>query len=330
MRLSRATAGLVLAAALAAWSPPASARDDDDAPRCEAVRLRVDPGLGPRWRSAASALRAELETLRPPECAEVAIDLDPDAAGAAVRARASDGREAKRTLRDPRGLVPVVLGLLAVAPANVEGEGSDADATDGVPAGPAPDDPLDLPPADEHPRILRVERPRELGLAMGVATGARAGLPTEVAMADLEVHADVLVRDWILGAGLRYAPFAASPRFTPGDGDTYEETAIALGVGRRLHAGRSGFDLMLVPSVAFVSIESNGPVGADTGRDHAQWRLGGAGRWSYPFARGWRFTTTLDSELAPGALAHHHASYTVAPFPAWTLGLRIGAMADLL
>jgi hypothetical protein len=314
----RPLCAMLASATVVATAPALRAAEVGENLPCHSVRLAIDPRLDATWTSAATDLRAKLEGLGPSECGHVAIAVDRDVRGAAVRALASDGRETRRTLGNPRSLAPVVLGLLAMAPDEPSARQPSALAL--------AVDPRELPPPDEKP-ATPLDHPKDLGLTVGVATGVRAGLPTQVAMADAELRVDLHVREWFVLASLRYAPIAASPRFLNNDGDTYSEIAVALGVGRTFRAGPSTFDLALVPSVAVLSMETSD----DVDQDLAELRIGGSGRWAYPIGGNWRFTVTLDSDLAPGAFAgSSRADPTLPPFPAWTMGLRVGAAASLL
>jgi hypothetical protein len=178
------------------------------------------------------------------------------------------------------------------------------------------------------PKRARAPEIETIGLELGFAVGIRVGVPTDVAMAELEMRVDLHVRDWIVLLGLRYAPVAAISSIAA-DADSYGEGALVLGVGRELRWGRSSLDLVASPTLAFVSMETDSPV--EKSGSLAQLRLAGAARFGYAIGRDWRFTITLDSELAPGSLVKaRYADPALPPLPAWTLGLRLGASARLL
>jgi hypothetical protein len=62
-----------------------------------------------------------------------------------------------------------------------------------------------------------------------------------------------------------------------------------------------------------------------------EFRVGAAARWSVPVSPGWRFTLTLDTDLAPEGVARPvRVEPEEPPLPAWTGSLRLGASGELL
>jgi hypothetical protein len=48
-----------------------------------------------------------------------------------------------------------------------------------------------------------------VNVAIGLSTGIRVGVPTDVTMWDSEAQVDVILRDWLIFALIRYAPLGA-------------------------------------------------------------------------------------------------------------------------
>jgi hypothetical protein len=289
---------------------------------CATLDIEVAADLDPAWTAVAATVPAALQrVLSPDECAHAAVSLacGPKAGSAEVTLRTADGRVATRRVEEPRGLFPVILGLLAGAPAQPP---------------PSSGGPHAEPDRNEVPdfRVPAPEPPRPgdtgAGLVVGFALGARGGLPSRVLMADIELFAEVILRSWIVLATVRYAPIATLPGVTL-DGDQYEEAALGLGVGRRFQWGPSSLDVSFVPTLAIVSMETDSPVEASG--TVSDLRLDASGRYGYATGRNWRFQVTLDTDVAPdGLIRARHPSPTLPAVPAWTLGLRLGMAASLL
>jgi hypothetical protein len=296
---------------------------------CELVSVDAAPGLEPTWLRAADDLRATLaHELTGQECIALRLQLDPSPDGVLVRVHSADGRETLRTVRDSRALVPVVLGLLATVPVD-----HPAPPRSDPPAGPSPRPAV---PGDPGPRELAdsgglhaaepaVSAP--VGVVLGLSTGIRGGVPTDVAMWDNELRIDAILHAWTLVAQLRYAFLGQVAGIAP-DTDVYEEIGLGFGAGKQLEWGRNVLDLTVSPSVVFVNIERDAPV--EKAGELAQLRIGAAARYRYRLGL-WSFTLTLDSEIAPGSLIRErHPDSSLPPIPAWTLGLRVGAATSLL
>jgi hypothetical protein len=165
-------------------------------------------------------------------------------------------------------------------------------------------------------------------VTLGISTGVRVGVPTDVAMWDTELRADVLLRNWSILVFMRYAPLAAVSGIAP-DTDAYQEMGVGFGVGREFRWGRHTLDVTASPSVVFVTLEADSPMEEEG--ELAQFRFNAAARYGYGLGRGWRFTLTLDSEAAPSSLIKaRYADPALPPVPAWTVGFRLGAAASLL
>jgi hypothetical protein len=307
---------------------PADGNAEDSV--CELVALDASPDLDPPWRRAADDLRAALaHELTGAECLPFRLRVEPSTEGVVVRAQSADGLETTRAVRDPRALVPVVLGLLASAPVEHPAPSSPQAPSTAQPVTPARVDVEVRDSADL--RVPRAEGnvvPASVGVALGLSTGVRVGLPTDVIVWDSELRADVLLHDWSILAFMRYA-FLGAVSGIAADTDEYEEIGMGFGVGRELRWGRHTLDLTASPAVVFVNMESDGAMTKEG--EGAQLRINAAARYGYGLGRGWRFTLTLDSEAAPSSLAKaKYAEPGLPPLPAWTVGLRVGAAASLL
>ena len=288
---------------------------------CALVALEASPALDAAWRRATEDLRATLaHELTEPECVPLRLWVEPSTAGAVVRAQSMDGRETTRPVRDPRALVPVVIGLLASAP--VEHAASAPPETPS--AGLERDDTPGFAPRE---RAENVAAP-PVRVALGLSTGVRMGVPTDVAMWDSELRVDVLLQDWSILAFMRYAPLGFVSAIAL-DSDAYTEIGVGFGVGRELRWGRHTLDLSASPSVVFVTLETDNPVEREG--ELSQFRINAAARYGYGTGSWWRLTVTLDSEAAPSSIVKaRYPVPTLPPAPAWTVGLRLGASTTLL
>jgi hypothetical protein len=301
---------------------------------CDLVKVEVSPALRSEWLEGAEELRSTLaRDLKGPACIPVALRVEPSSSGAVVRARTADGRETVRPLANPQALVPVVFGLLASAPAEVpatpfpaESQNA-ASATHPPPSANVEEDPLDVPEFPVQRAVKSTSAPA-VHVAIGLSTGVRAGVPTDVIMWDSELRVDVALHDWLIFALMRYAPLGAISGVAA-DTDAYEELGLGFGAGRRWSWGRQVLDITASPSAVFVNEEVDSPT--EVSGEVAQLRIAGAARYGYEIGSGWRFTVTLDTEIAPSSvIKERRADRALAPVPMWTAGLRLGASAGVL
>jgi hypothetical protein len=295
---------------------------------CGLVTIEAPLIQSPAWQSAVEDLRIALHhELTGLECAPIALFVEPAQADSVmVRARSADGRETRRPVPDPRALVPIVLGLLASAPAEPPSKTTPAARSPSRPPR-AEADPHDVPDF-APPSPSKVTSPSPVNVSLGISTGVRVGVPTDVAMWDSEVRADVLFHDWLVMALIRYAPLAAVSGLAP-DTDAYGELGFGFGAGRHWRWDRQTLELTLAPSIVLVALEIDSP--KERSGELAQLRVTAAARYGYGLGRGWRFTVTLDTEVAPSSLIQaRYANPALPPIPAWTAGLRLGAAASLL
>ena len=279
---------------------------------CRVAEVSGEPAPGPAWRAAFDGLARELAVAPGAACNGVELTVTWAHDGARVGARTADGLETSRLVTSPLALSAVAFGLLAAAP--VEPPSSDADPRDRPPPDPPAVRHAPTPPADTLSHV-----------SVSLASGVRAGFPTNVVMVDVELRADLFIHGWLVTMSMRATPLGISQRLQD-DPDGYEETAIAFALGRELLVGRSAFDLTAGPNLTYIWME-NDKANLDT--EHAQLRLAALARWGYGVTRRVRLNVTVDGEIAPSGIARTDFEAGLAPFPAFTVGLRIGAEAAL-
>jgi hypothetical protein len=175
----------------------------------------------------------------------------------------------------------------------------------------------------------------------GASAGARVAVPGAITMVDVEVHADVIIDQWLLFLSIRNVPAGLFAEQGV-DADAYQETAAGLGVGRRFDLAQATLDLAFEPSLVATRMEYDYPPGSESngiqGND-VELRVGGVVRLGLPLSRSWQLTLTADTDLAPGNVtnpAHINLPAGVPmpaggiTFPAWTTGLRLGVAGALL
>jgi hypothetical protein len=146
-------------------------------------------------------------------------------------------------------------------------------------------------------------------------------------MADLEARADVVAHGWLVLAAVRYAPLGTRVGADAVPGYAYDEIALSVGFGRRVPLGNAALDITLAAEAVIMTEEGDVPADGVGGTD-AQVRVDGAARLVVPLGSRWRPSVTLDTEFAPPAPIHVDAR--LPPLPTWTMGLRAGAVGDLL
>ncbi len=296
-----------------AAAPPAS---------CNAVRVVESGELAAAWGPAVSALRAQVARLSPAECTDVTLVVQAQRGGVLLTASTSDGRRGERALSRPASLVPVALGLIASVPPE--------ESTESPPTPEEAPTPTALPPPDAPAPPVRTESrpPPTVHLDVALSAGGRFGFPTRVGMAELEARADAVADSWLVAASARFAPFgahlgAAIP------GYAYDEVVLGLGFGRRWTAGAAALDVTVSPELAVMTEEGDLPADGTGGTD-SEVRVAAAARVHVPLGDRWKPSLTLDAELAPLARAPLRVDAALPPLPTWTLGLRAGAVGDLL
>lgn len=291
---------------------------------CAAVTMSVSDELPVAWRQAADGVRAQLAELEPSECIASSLRLVMNDGAVDVVATRPDGTRAQRRVARPGSLLPIVMGLVVSVPepSAIDADSSSADgAALEIPDIIAPPDvAMDAAPVQDVLAGVAAESPVLLDVSLNV--GARLVEPTRVATLETELRIDVIVRRWLVFAGLRYAPIGES---IEGLNVAYEEFALALGVGRRLSLGRLAFDAAFAPVIAFSSIDDDQVSGAGT-----QLRLAAQTRLVVSLGRSIGLGLMLDGELVPNRLAKpYRPDPGLPPLPSWTLGSRLGVVGTL-
>ena len=130
-----------------------------------------------------------------------------------------------------------------------------------------------------------------------------------------------LVHSWLLTLRVRASPLVLAMRGTYDD-DAYDEAAVGLGLGRQLRLGRSVLALTGESNVTYIWIESDA---LNLSMERAQLRLAAVARWGYPVGRGVRLHAAVEGEISPTGLVNGASEAGLAAFPAFTLGLCLGA-----
>ena len=281
-----------------------------------AVDVVAAQTLSPSWMDAVAALRVDLAKLARAECVVGTLTVDPTPSGARVVLHTVDGREAAREVARPSALEAMSYGLV-VTPV------SSPVATSTAPP-PATTTAAARPPT---PAVERQPSTR-FGLDVSLDGGVRIAFPTSIAMPDFAFRADVRANDWIVTATVRVAPTAAQLNAFVA-GYAYNETSLALGVGRRFRIASTSLDLTAQAALVLMSEDGDAPV--EEGGAPSELRVGACVRWLLFAKSRIRPNITLEGEIAPTALATPlRVGADLPPLPTWTLGLRVGITGELL
>ena len=244
--------------ALSALSPRAASAEEG------CVRLKAPADLSPAWADALRDLSAQLAGLAPTECRPVTLRVVPAEGGMRIVAEADDGRRAERSVVQPSLLVPIALGLVISIPPEEAAAVSPPESVN-----PAPPPPVVVPvPSRTASRPNVASAPRDAGASahavsfwLGVALGARFGVPSSVSMVDIEARADLRIDRLLLFTSFQNVPIGlvASQGL---DGDAYRESSVAFGVGRSFPFGSWVLDLALAPSLVTMRMGLDAPVHA--------------------------------------------------------------------
>jgi hypothetical protein len=299
------------------------------------VQVHASSDLTAPWVDAVHELERQLGQLPASDCQPATLVVEPADGNARVVAITPDGRRAERLVTRANSLVATGLGLVMAIPSAA------ARATAAPPPPPAPHlrPPAPSPPTPPPPAERSAPVPH-LALWLGFDVGGRTSAPSTIAAADAAVHADVLLDHWILSVTVRDSPVG----FAPGQGfdnDVFREVNVALGVGRRLTAGETSFDLIVAPAIAAMRLEWDFSNGTDSAGEDVELSLNVLARAALRLSNDWALTLTLESELVPGNLTTSPARIQVPvgvpadsslppAFPAWTGGIRFGAMGAIL
>lgn len=297
--------------ALLGAAPRVAAADE----RVCSVDVVAAPTLSSAWMDAVAALRIDLAKLARAECVIGTLTVDPTPNGVRVVLHTVDGREAARDVARPSALEAMSYGLV-VTPVSLPVTTSTT--------------PPPATTAAARPQTLAVERPSStmFGLDVSLDAGARVAFPTSIVMPDFAFRADVRANDWIVTGTVRVAPTAAQLSALVG-GYAYNETSLALGLGRRFHIASTSLDVTAQAALVLMSEDGDAPV--EEGGAPSELRVGACVRWLLFAKSRLRPNITLDGEIAPTALVSPlRVGADLPPLPTWTLGLHIGLTGELL
>jgi hypothetical protein len=311
-----------------AMAPEGVARAD-----ASCARVQASSELAGPWLDAVHELERQIAQLPPSDCQAATLQIEPTEGAARVVAITPDGRRAERVVRAPAGLVATGLGLVMAIPLAPQASTPPAPAI--APAASNPPPPAPVP----GPAVIAAVAPPRLGLWLGLDAGGRTAVPASIAAADVSVHGDIVLDHWLFTIAIRDSVVG----FSPGQGvdnDTFREVNVGLGVGRRLTVGETAFDLVLAPAITAMRLEWDYPGDKDASGEDVELSVNALARVAVPISKSWALTLTVESELVPSNLsspAHIEPPAGVPPgatqpppFPAWTGGLRIGAMGAIL
>jgi hypothetical protein len=290
------------------------------------ARLEASPDLAPPWRNAEEDLAAQLSTLPSTPCTPVTLSIEAIDGAVRVVAQAADGRRAVRNVGDPSLLVSTALGLVISIPPDEAARAASPLASSNPPAvtasvaGPA------ALPASPVASAAAVSS-RAVNVWLGVALGARYGVPSSVRMAAVEASADLRIDRLLLFVSFESAPIG----FVAGqgsDGDAYRESSVAFGVGRSFPLASCTLDLSMAPSLVTMRLGRDVPTPARA--SDVDLRVGALVRLNVPLSPAWRLTFTADTDVIPDGLRSAVRTDPLPAFPAWTTGLRAGVSGAVL
>lgn len=289
------------------------------------ARLDASPDLPPRWRSAVEDLAAQLSTLPSSPCTPVTLSIEAIDGAVRVVAQAADGRRAVRNVGDPSLLVSTALGLVISIPPDEAARAASPLASANPPAVTASvAGPAALPAS---PVASAAAPSRAVSVWLGVALGARYGVPSSVRMAAVEASADLRIDHLLLFVSFESAPIG----FVAGqgsDGDAYRESSVAFGVGRSFPLASCTLDLSVAPSLVTMRLGRDVPTPARA--SDVDLRVGALVRLNVPLSPAWRLTFTADTDVIPDGLRSAVRTDPLPAFPAWTTGLRAGVSGAVL
>jgi hypothetical protein len=290
------------------------------------ARLDASPDLSPAWRNAEEDLTAQLSTLPSAPCTPVTLTIESIDGAVRVVAQAADGRRAVRNVGDPSLLVSTALGLVISIPPDDAARAASPLASSNPPAVAVSVAPPAALPA--HPVASATAAPsRAASVWLGVALGARYGVPSSVRMAAVEASADLRIDRLLLFVSFESAPIG----FVAGqgsDGDAYRESSVAFGVGRSFALASCTLDLSVAP--ALVSMRLGRDVPTPARANDVDLRVGALVRLNVPLSAAWRLTFTADTDVIPDALRSAVRTDPLPAFPAWTTGFRAGVSGAVL
>jgi hypothetical protein len=262
-------------------------------------------------------------------CHPLTMSLEPAGTGATLVAQARDGARAVRAVAQPSLLVPIALGLVISIPQEQTPKATATEPSANPPP-PSPANeaaPLATTPSGATPPPVAIAGPRAVAIWLGLALGARMGVPSTVSMAEVEGRVDLRFERLLLFVSFRNVPvgFVAGQGF---DGDAYHESSIAFGVGRSVSLGPFSVDVAVAPSLVTMRLSKDAPVHARA--NDVELRVGALARLNAPLSPNWRLTLALDTDVIPDFLRTAERIDPLPAFPSWTSGLCLGVSGAVL
>lgn len=292
--------------------------------------MLASPDLPATWAEPVRDLARALAELPSTPCRTLTMSLEPAGTGATLIARAPDGATAIRAIAQPSLLVPIALGLVISIPEEQAAKSAVTQPSTN-PSPPSPHNevaPIAATPYGRTPPPpVATGASHAVAVWLGVALGARMGVPSTISMADVEGRADLRFDPLLLFVSFRNVPggFVAGQGF---DGDAYHESSIAFGVGRSFPLSPFSIDIAVAPSLVTMRLSKDLPVHAQA--NDVELRVGALARLSAPLSPNWRLTLALDTDVIPDFLRTAVRVDPLPAFPAWTSGLCLGVTGAVL
>jgi len=306
------------------------------------ARVVAPQDLSAPWAAAVADLRRQIAQLPPSDCQTMTLSLEPQEGGMRIVAVAGDGRRAERVAKHSESLVAMSLGLLMAIPGERLAESDAAPPPAATPPRPPVPIPSEPPVASPVARATTAPEPRTIGLLAGFSGGIRLTAPTSLSVLDVEARADIVFDRWLMLVTLRSALVSCLGQQGV-DCDVYNDVSAGFGVGRRFRTSGPTIDVAFEPSLAVMHMEYDAaPAGEGQTLEDTEvvLRFDASARLAMPVDRHWALTVTLDGGLAPSMLTNPARLDLPAgtatgaapppPFPAWSGGVRLGALGALL
>ncbi|MEP6651991.1 MAG: hypothetical protein ABJA82_01450 [Myxococcales bacterium] len=283
---------------------------------CGDSRVRIIGSPEARWVDPIFRACATLSLMGDrDESAQVRLFVDgPDVL---VQVSLEDGRSASRVVHSPEDLEVTLEALLSVPPV-LRGVSRRA-----APATKTPADDPELPVYDE-PTAQPGAWDDALGLEAGATIGPRLAGPGPQIAASVSGFAQLRLRSWLFGMGMRGDIVEARRGESP-PAFEMDTIAIALTMAQRVRLSSSYVDLGVSPRFILDTQSAEIGKGAETSDSKTDVRLA-------LFARlGWgssklRLLLEGDVEVSPGHLRRDTRIDPMFPLlPTWTAGVGIGA-----
>ncbi len=295
------------------------------------AHLAAPSDLPASWAVAVRDLTRALVELPPAQCRALTLWLEPADGAMRLIAQGQDRVRAVRSVAQPSLLVPVALGLVISIPAEEAPDAVSPSPSVNMAPPPPPPSPAEIaspaPSSAAPPPAAAVANAHPVAIWVGIAAGARIGVPSTVSMAEVEARADLRFDRLLLFVSFRNVPvgFVAGQGF---DGDAYHESSIAFGVGHNFPLGPYSLDVSIAPSLVTMRLSKDAPVHARA--DDVELRVGASARFNVPLSASWRLTLTADTDVIPDGLRSAERIDPLPAFPSWTSGLCVGVSGAVL